>query len=134
MSAWAWTALVLYLVGLVLAFGLRTWVQIRSTGRIGFSGISGRPGSPAWWGGVLFPAALLLGLAAPVLALTGATPVWGLLVHPAVAGAGLVLDVAGLAGVLVAQTAMGSSAASGRFLPGIGRLTSRAGEHPAPPR
>ena len=106
---WAWTALSLYLIGLVLAFGIRTWVQLRQTGTTGFHGITGRPGSLAWWGGVLFPAALLLGLAAPVGVITGATPPLGLLAHPMVAATALVLGVAGLAVVLLAQHTMGAS-------------------------
>jgi protein-S-isoprenylcysteine O-methyltransferase Ste14 len=107
--AWAWAALALYLVGLVLAFGVRTWLQVRRTGTSGFRGISGRPGSLAWWGGVLFPAAVLLGLAAPVLVLTGATPRIGGLAHPVVAAAGLVLGIVGLVVMLLAQSAMGAS-------------------------
>jgi protein-S-isoprenylcysteine O-methyltransferase Ste14 len=107
--AWAWAALALYLVGLVLAFGVRTWLQVRRTGTSGFRGISGRPGSLAWWGGVLFPAAVLLGLAAPVLVLTGATPRIGALAHPVVAAAGLVLGIVGLVVMLLAQSAMGAS-------------------------
>ena len=107
-AGWARVALVLYLTGLVLAFGVRTWLQIRRTGTSGFRGISGRPGSLVWWGGVLFPTALLLGLAAPTLMLTGITaPV--LPAHPAVAAAGLVAGLAGLVVVLLAQAAMGSS-------------------------
>jgi protein-S-isoprenylcysteine O-methyltransferase Ste14 len=106
---WAWAALALYVVGLLLAFGLRTWMQWRATGTTGFRGISGRPGSLAWWGGVLFPAALVLGLAAPVLTLTGATPPLPLLVHPAVATVGLLLGLVGLAVTLAAQRAMGAS-------------------------
>lgn len=107
--AWAWTALVLYLAGLALAFGVRTWLQVRRTGTSGFRGISGRPGSLAWWGGVLFPVAVVLGLAAPVLVLTGTVTPAAVLAHPAVAAAGLVLGIAGLVVVLFAQSAMGTS-------------------------
>ena len=106
---WAWAALALYLVGLVFAFGIRTWVQLRRTGTSGFRGISGHPGSLAWWGGVLFPAALLLGLAAPVGVLAGAAPRLGALAHPVVATAGIVIGVVGLVVVLLAQHAMGAS-------------------------
>ncbi len=106
---WAWAALALYLAGLVLAFGVRTWLQLRRTGTSGFRGISGRAGSLAWWGGVLFPAAVLLGLAAPVLVLTGTTLPLGTLAHPVVATAGLVVGIAGLAVVLLAQHGMGAS-------------------------
>lgn len=108
-TAWAWIALTVYLVGLALAFGLRTWGHWRSTGRTGFRGISGRPGSPAWFGGVLFPAALVLGLAAPPLVITGGTEPIELLTDPAVPVTGLVLTIAGLALVLAAQQAMGTS-------------------------
>jgi hypothetical protein len=89
-AIWAWVALLLYLAGLVLAFGVRTWLQTRRTGTSGFRGISGRPGSPAWWGGVLLPIALLLGLAAPVLVLTGITAPQ-LPAHPALVAAGLIV-------------------------------------------
>lgn len=106
---WAWAALVVYVAGIVLAFGVRTWVQVRRTGTSGFRGVSGRPGSPAWWGGVLFPAGLLLGLAAPVLVLTGSASPLGPLAHPVVGAAGLVLAVGGLVVVLLAQHAMGTS-------------------------
>jgi protein-S-isoprenylcysteine O-methyltransferase Ste14 len=105
----AWAALALYVVGLVLAFGVRTLLQVRRTGTSGFHGISGRPGSLTWWGGVLFPAAVLLGLAAPVLVLVGATPRIEALAHPLITIAGFVLGIAGLAVVLFAQGAMGAS-------------------------
>ena len=108
MSA-AWIALGVYVVGLLLAFGARTWMQIRRTGTSGYRGISGRRGSLAWWGGVLFPAAVLLGLLAPVLALTGATAPWSPLDHRAAAVTGFIVAIGGLAVVLTAQTAMGGS-------------------------
>jgi hypothetical protein len=38
-------ALLIYLVGLAVIFGLRTWLQVRRTGSSGFHGISGKPGS-----------------------------------------------------------------------------------------
>jgi hypothetical protein len=65
MAPWA---LALYALYLALAFGGRTLVQLRSTG---FKGINGRPFSAEWSGGVLFVAAVLLGLAALVLDLAG---------------------------------------------------------------
>ena len=104
---WAITALVLYLTGLLLAFGVRTWVQIRRSGTSGFRGISGRPWSLAWWGGVLFPVAVLAGVAAPALVLGGVTP--PALTHAGLAGTGLVLAVGGLVVVLLGQAAMGAS-------------------------
>ncbi|MHA6631461.1 methyltransferase family protein [Pseudonocardia sichuanensis] len=104
-----WVALAVYLLGVALAFGLRTWQQIRTTGTSGYRGVSGRPGSVSWWGGILFPVALVLGLAGPVLALTGTTRHVAPLSHAVVAGCGLVLGVAGLVLVLLAQRSMGDS-------------------------
>jgi len=62
-------ALILYAVYLLLAFGLRTLIQLRRTGSTGFHGLGGRPGSAEWISGVGFTLALLVGAAAPVLAL-----------------------------------------------------------------
>jgi hypothetical protein len=88
-AAAGWAALLVYGAGLVLAFGVRSWSQWRA-GSTGFRGISGRPGSLPWWGGVLFVVALVLGLAAPVLALTGLVTPPPALAHPA---AGMVAAV-----------------------------------------
>jgi protein-S-isoprenylcysteine O-methyltransferase Ste14 len=93
-------ALLLYVVGLLLAFGWRALAQRRATGDAGFRGISDRPGSPGWWGGVLFAVALVL---------SGAVPPWERLSHPAAGVAGLVTAVAGLLALLAAQRAMGAS-------------------------
>ena len=100
-------ALVLYLVGLTTAFGIRTWLQLRRTGSSGFNGISGSPGSLRWWAGVLFVLALVLGAASLILAVAGIVPA------PAGRGGlaivGLVVAAAGSIGVVAAQTGMGSS-------------------------
>jgi protein-S-isoprenylcysteine O-methyltransferase Ste14 len=102
-------ALAAYALYMALAFGLRTVVQLRRTGSSGFEGVSGRPGSAEWWAGVLFVVAILVGLAAPVLALTDVVePIAGLDAG-AVHALGLVLFAAGLAGTLAAQVAMGES-------------------------
>ena len=102
-------ALVLYVVYLLLAFGLRTVVQVRRTGSTGFKGIGGRPGSAEWLAGVGFAVALVLGFSAPILALADVVePIDALDGHGAhVAGA--ILAVAGIAATLVAQMAMGES-------------------------
>lgn len=102
-------ALALYLVGLAVVFGVRTWLQIRRTGSSGFHGISGRPGSLRWTAGVLFVLALALGVAAVVLAAAGATPPPSGGVASVLAVTGLGVAVLGFAGVLAAQTGMGSS-------------------------
>ncbi|MEV6821038.1 isoprenylcysteine carboxylmethyltransferase family protein [Nocardiopsis dassonvillei] len=102
----ALAALVLYLLGLVLAFGVRTLAAWRRTGDTGFR----RPDTTAftapWWGSVLFVGALALGLTAPVAGLfdlATASP------HRIVGVSGLVLMLLGLVAVLVSQAAMGTS-------------------------
>jgi len=100
-------ALGLYALGLLVTFGIRTWAHRRATGSSGFRGLSGRPGSAPWWGGVLFAAALLLTTAGLVLAATGTVPAAAV---PAVARwAGLALATAAFAGVVLAQSGMGTS-------------------------
>jgi protein-S-isoprenylcysteine O-methyltransferase Ste14 len=106
MAALALALLVLYAS---VAFGARAIVQFRRTGSTGFRGISGRPGSPGWLGGVLFAAAIGLILAAPLLHLAGAIKPFAPFEEPAVQALGVALYCFGLAGTLVAQRAMGSS-------------------------
>lgn len=102
-------ALILYVVYLVLAFGLRTLIQLRRTGSTGFHGLGGRPGSAEWVAGVGFTVALLLGAAAPVLALFDLVEPIAALDTTAAHVGGLVLAVAGIAATFYAQVAMGTS-------------------------
>jgi protein-S-isoprenylcysteine O-methyltransferase Ste14 len=99
-------ALVLYVLALVVLFGVRSWVQYRRTGSTGFRGISGTPAEPPWWGGVLFVVAMVAGPAGPLLAVLSMTPV-----DPpaALQATGLGVALAGLAATLAAQTGMGAS-------------------------
>jgi protein-S-isoprenylcysteine O-methyltransferase Ste14 len=59
-----------------------------------------------WWGGVLFVAAMVLGLGGPLLAVLGVLPV-----QPPVAvqAVGLAVALVGFAATLAAQTGMGAS-------------------------
>ncbi|WP_307844414.1 methyltransferase family protein [Actinotalea solisilvae] len=99
-------ALVLDVLGLVVIFGVRSWAHRRTTGSAGFRGLSGRPWSAPWWGGVLFAAALVLTTIGVVLAVTRTVPA----AAPVGAGwVGLALAVAGFVGVAVAQSGMGTS-------------------------
>ena len=89
------------------AFGWRSWRQWRRTGSTGFRGISGAIGSAEWLGGVLFVVALGGIVAAPCVEIAGLVHPWSPLATPAAHIAGLALAVAGLAGTLWSQLAMG---------------------------
>lgn len=102
-------AIVLYVIYLTLAFGLRTLLQVRATGSSGFHGLGGRPGSAEWSAGVLFAAALVLGVAAPILAATEVLAPISALDSTTANAIGAVLAVVGIALTLYAQMAMGSS-------------------------
>jgi protein-S-isoprenylcysteine O-methyltransferase Ste14 len=99
-------ALALYVLALVVLFGVRSWVQHRRTGSAGFHGISGTPADAGWWGGVLFVVAMIAGLVGPLLAVTGTVPVDPPL---ALQSVGLVVALVGFAATLAAQTGLGPS-------------------------
>jgi protein-S-isoprenylcysteine O-methyltransferase Ste14 len=107
--AGGWLALALYGVYMALAFGLRTWIQLRRTGESGFKGISGRPGSLEWIAGVLFVVAIAVGVAAPVLDVLDVLEPLEALDSAAVRSTGIAVFLAGLIGTLYAQIAMGES-------------------------
>ena len=101
-------ALVLYVVWFVLAFGVRTVIQLRRTGESGFKGLGGRLGSVEWFAGVLFVVALVVGVAAPVAAIFGLNPVRALAAGW-LSWAAVALATAGVVATLAAQLSMGSS-------------------------
>ncbi len=94
---------------LLLVFGVRTLLQIRRTGSSGFNGISGRPASPEWLGGVLFVVAIVLVLLAPVAQLAGLVDPWSRLDRVGWHAAGIALALAGTVLTFVAQVAMGEA-------------------------
>jgi len=102
-------AVALYVVYLATVFGVRSLLHRRRTGSSGFGGISGRPGSPEWLGGVLFVVALVLSALAPVLQLAGVVEPLDRLDGRAGHLGGFVLSVVGIVLTLAAQSAMGSS-------------------------
>ncbi|CRZ14303.1 methyltransferase family protein [Mycolicibacterium neworleansense] len=103
------TALILYLIFGVLAFGWRSWIRYRRSGSTGFRGIHGKPGSLEWWAGVGFIMAIIVGVAAPAAQLLGfLTPV-AALQNPWIQALGTVLAVTGIAATLYAQLDMGES-------------------------
>jgi protein-S-isoprenylcysteine O-methyltransferase Ste14 len=98
--------LVLYLLFLVLAFGVRSWIHYRQTGTSGYHGLTRRGSLAERLGGLLLVAALGLGFLAPALELLGwthSTP------GPLQRAAGLLIYAAGGVGTLVAQLQMGRS-------------------------
>lgn len=101
-------ALGIYGVWIVLAFGVRTLIQLRRTGDTGFKGLGGRPGTLEWFAGVLFAAALVVGAAAPGAALVGLDPI-DLLDLGWVNWAGVAVASIGVAATLAAQLSMGDS-------------------------
>ncbi|MFJ9549260.1 methyltransferase family protein [Streptomyces erythrochromogenes] len=109
MDDWAWSTVALFAVWAVTAFGIRAAVQRRRTGDAGFRGISGPPGSAAWWAGVLFVLALLGGAAAPAAALAGMPTLPGAGDGTALRWTGPAVALAGMAATLVAQSGMGAS-------------------------
>jgi protein-S-isoprenylcysteine O-methyltransferase Ste14 len=102
-------ALILYAAYLVLTFGLRMLIQVRRTGSTGFHGLGGHPGSAEWIAGVGFTVALLVGAAAPMLALLDVVEPLAAFDTTAVHAAGLLLAIAGIAATFYAQVAMGAS-------------------------
>ena len=88
-------------LALLVAYGLvalvlRVLIQLRLTGSTGLKGISGRPGSVEWLGGVMFVTAIALSVAGAVAGDDEGPPV-----------VGAVLAVAGLVATAGAQLAMG---------------------------
>lgn len=100
-------ALGLYGLFAVVAFGWRTWLQWRRTGDTGLR-MHATVGSMQWWAKLGFVAALLAGLAAPVVGLLGLDPIGGL-DRGAVHVTGGLLAVAGIVATAGAQYQMGNS-------------------------
>ncbi len=101
-------ALALLFVFFAVAFGLRTWQHLRATGQAGFHGISGRPGSAEWTGGVLFVVGITLGALAPVAELLGWVAPLGP-PSPTTAALGVALALVGILATYAAQVSMGNS-------------------------
>jgi protein-S-isoprenylcysteine O-methyltransferase Ste14 len=100
-------ALALWSLFGALALMGRGLLQVRLTGSFGIVGIA--QGWPERFGGVLFVSALLLGITAPILDLTGVVSPIAALDVTAVHVVGLCLFALGFGGTLYAQLAMGAS-------------------------
>lgn len=103
------TALIFYLLFAALGFGWRSWSQYRHTGSTGFRGIHGQPGSLEWLAGAGFIAAILAGLAAPLLQLFGILAPVAVLDASWLQATGAATAVAGIAATLYSQRDMGES-------------------------
>lgn len=103
----ALTAIVLYVIWFLLAFGLRTAMQIRRTGDSGFRGMS-RSGVMEVVAGLGFVVALLVGLAAPIAELLGLDAI-DVLDRSWLRIAGAVVATIGVLLTLLAQLSMGES-------------------------
>lgn len=104
-----WLALSLFAVFVVLGFGWRSCVQRRRTGSTGFRGISGRPGSAEWLGGVGLIAALAGAVAAPALQLAGVVRPLPVLTASWIQLVGVAVAVVGIGATVWAQVDMGES-------------------------
>jgi protein-S-isoprenylcysteine O-methyltransferase Ste14 len=102
-------AAVLTVVWFLVAFVLRTVIQVRRHRDSGVRLDAGPPLSLGWWAKVLLVASVVMLAAAPVLAATGRLAPVAVLDGGAVAVAGLVAAVAGIAVTFWAQLAMGAS-------------------------
>ena len=102
-------ALELYLVYVVVAFGVRTFAHYRRTGSTGFKGVARGSGAAARIGALLFVVAIALGLLAPVLDLAGVVRRVAMLDSFALRAVGTSLYVAGFVTTIIAQSQMGVS-------------------------
>jgi protein-S-isoprenylcysteine O-methyltransferase Ste14 len=100
-------ALVLTIAWILAVAGIRGVIAFRRTGEVAVRGRD-RPGTPQWWSRFLSVIGVILAIAAPVAALNGLAPV-AALDHTAAVVAGIVLFAFGIAGMLVAQSAMGDA-------------------------
>ena len=103
------TALAAYALFLLVAFGLRTAIHFRRTGRTGFVRPSAFTHGAERLVAVLFVAALVAAAAAPLLQLAGRVAPAAALDGPLVHVLGLALGLAGIALTLWAQLSMGDS-------------------------
>jgi protein-S-isoprenylcysteine O-methyltransferase Ste14 len=105
LSAWALALMSAYLV---LAFGIRVLVALRTTGSSGIVKIGNAPPIEVV-GGLVFGAGVILGGVNPLLAVTEAVEPWSELDTTAAHVAGFALAGIGIVGTFIAQMQMGAS-------------------------
>lgn len=101
-------ALVLYGVYFFVAFGIRSVIQYRRAGDVGYRFGTERRWSAQWWARLAFVLAILVGAGAPALAAAGWHGPLAVLDHHPLALAGVALAVAGIVATFLAQLAMGT--------------------------
>ncbi|MEV0453874.1 methyltransferase family protein [Catellatospora methionotrophica] len=105
----AGAALAVLLLWLLVAFGVRSLLQLRRTGEAGWRSPGGQRGTAQWWSRTVVGfGAVAAGLAAPVADLAGLPPV-AVLDHTWLRLAGLALAATAAAATFAAQVAMGAS-------------------------
>lgn len=121
------TALTLYAILLALAVGLRAAAHKWQTGSFGLR-LSSSKVSESAVGALLALAALLVGVAAPLLQLVGMVTPWPLFGGAGSPGVPVVIFALGLAGVLVSQFAMSRRCPTRKFrcIVARGRRSGRA--------
>jgi protein-S-isoprenylcysteine O-methyltransferase Ste14 len=108
-------AAVLYGVGLVMLFVIRSLQHKASTGSTGFNGFTKTPELAPRLAGICFATAAVIGLVAPTLTAVQFVPVlsdtanWTPGLRTTVAGVGVVLAVVGFVVAVIAQATMGRS-------------------------
>jgi protein-S-isoprenylcysteine O-methyltransferase Ste14 len=99
-------ALVVYAAWMVVAFGVRTFVQFQRTGDTGWRGVSGRFATAEWFAGVSFAVALCIGVLGPVADIAG---VGALVEEPTLRWTGFVVALIGVGATVAAQMSMRDS-------------------------
>ena len=100
-------ALILFAAWLLIVGGMRGYLHARRTGEASIH-VRDRTGSAQWWSRVIASIGLVVAVSAPIAELAGLSAI-DLLDQGIVRGAGVVLVGLGIAGTLIAQTAMGAS-------------------------
>jgi protein-S-isoprenylcysteine O-methyltransferase Ste14 len=106
-GAVAVVALAVVALWMILVGAARTYLHLRATGRRPVRFVD-RPGTPQWWSRAIGTIGFVLLVLAPIAELVGLPP-FAILDQPLVRLAGLVVALAGVAGIVVSQAAMGTS-------------------------
>ena len=106
-GAVAVVALAVIALWMVLVGAARTYLHVRATGRRPVRFVD-RLGTPQWWSRVIGTIGFVLLVLAPIAELVGLPPL-AILDQPLVRLGGLVVALAGIAGIVVSQAVMGTA-------------------------